>query len=218
MHTSRVVLVAVIAWCVGSSSHADLTRGVISDFQDGTVQGWGGGTVSNQPNTGPLGAGDHSLQLSNGGFGGFFAMHNTGVNGSIDPAVSAVTADILRPLGVGAAEIRFVLFDTGGTKWTSTLAATIVDDGNWHRYTFSILEADLTRVDGLGSYANLTGNLERIMFRYDPGAPSPGGASLPGTMNFDNVTAIPEPSVGVGVVLGSLALCISRRARRKRTT
>lgn len=210
----KVVLASCIFFFVGmlQVANGDLVQGVISDFQDGTVQGWDGGTVTNIADSGPLGVGDHSLQLANGG-GGRFAMFNLGVNGTISPTVSAITSDILRPTGEGAADIRLVMFDTSGTRWTSTIATNISDNGLWGTYTFSILESDLTRVLGGGSYTDLLGNLERIMFRHDPGTPSPGGSPLNGTMNFDNISAVPEPS-SILVLVSVLAIGYSSRRHR----
>ncbi len=213
--SSKVFFASCLFLLVGALQVAqgDLVQGVISDFQDGTVQGWDGGTVTNILDSGPLGGGDHSLQLANGGGAGRFAMFNTGVNGVISPAVSAITSDILRPTGEGPAEIRLVLFDFSGTRWTSTIAATISDNGLWNNYAFSVLESDLTRVFGSGSYADLVGNLERIMFRYDPGPPNAGGTPLNGTMNFDNISAVPEPS-SMLVLVSVLAVGYSSRRRR----
>jgi hypothetical protein len=197
---------------VARVTYADVPLGVLFDFQDGTVQGWSGGTVSNQMNTGPGGLGDHSLQLSNG-IAGNFAMFNTGINGVIDPAISAITSDIFRPAGAGSGEIRLVLFDINGNRWTSTTSALIIDDGDWHNYVFSIREADLTHVLGGDTYNFLVNNLERIMFRHNPGLPSANGSPLPGTMNFDNITAIPEPTGLLVLTIFSFAMfCVRRRS------
>ena len=206
-------LIATTILLLVSCAQADLVPGTISDFQDGTTQGWAGGTTINVANVGPLGAGDNALQLSNGGSGGNFAMQNTSVGGVIDPAVVSITADIFRPNGESDAEIRLVLFDDNGfsDRWTTTNSVLVVGDGLWHTYTFSILESDLTQVVSAGgTYADLVANLNRIMFRFDPSGPSPGGSSLAGTMLFDNITAntaIPEPagSAICGLLIGALA-------------
>ncbi len=213
---SRQIFIAALLVISGqfvSVAHGDLVPGVLTDFQDATAQGWTGGTIVIVSNSGPLGTGDNSLQLSNGGPGANFAMYNQGINGIISPSVSAITSDIFRPSGQGSAEMRLVLFDTGGSRWTSTNAVNVVDDGLWHGFSFSILQSALTRVVGTGSYTDLTTNLERIMFRYDVGAPSSGGLSLNGTMNFDNVTAIPEPS---SVLFLANALIVGFGFRRRR--
>lgn len=208
MKPSLIIGTSLLAiFAMASVGRADLVLGVISNFQDGTVQGWTGGTVDILADSGPEGIGDFAAELSNGGIANNFAMFNTGVAGAIDPPVAAIAADFLRPQGDGSAEMRLVLFDSGGTRWTSTSAITAVDDGTWHHFTFSILEANLTRVVGGGTYANLTDNLDRIMFRYDPDAPSGGGNSLNGTVLFDNITAVPEPSsclVLAGALLGGM--------------
>lgn len=216
MRLGRFAIALTIVALGFSDGHADLVPGVISNFQSGTVEGWAGGTVANIANAGPLGAGDNALQLSNGG-GGNFAMFNGTVGGVINPAVTSITADIFRPLGQADGEIRLVLFNSSsGGRWTSTNATLISGDGLWNTYSFSILESDLTHVLDAGeTYGDLTNNLFRIMFRYDPGAPSAGGSPLAGTMLFDNITAaIPEPTgSAIGVLLiGAVAI---RRRRRQ---
>lgn len=203
-----------------SHANADLVVGTISDFQDGTVQGWTQAfniNVTNVPDAGPLGTGDNALELANGGSGNF-AMYNETVGGVISPAVGSITVDILRPFGESDAEIRLVLFEDpgiGGDRWTSTNATLISGDGLWNTYSFSILESDLTRVAGGGTYADLVNNFNRIMFRYDPGPPSGGGLDLDGTMQFDNIIArpaVPEPaSMAIGVFL--IGALVMRRRR-----
>jgi len=213
---SKFLWVVVLCFVVFSSgqAYADLALGVLSDFQDGTDQGWAGGTVVNVADAGPAGIGDHSLQLSNGGTGGNFAMFNPQFSGVINANVTAISCDIMRPTGSGAADIRLVLFDLDGDRWTSFVAANVIDDGSWKNYVFSIAEVDLSHVVGTGSYSALVNNFSSMMFRYDPGAPSAGGSPLAGTMSFDNITAIPEPSAGGLIQLGLvLALRFRRRSR-----
>ncbi len=214
--TRQILIAALLVVSIQfvSVAHGDLLPGVLTNFQDGSVQGWSGGAVFNISNSGPLGTGDHSLQLSNGTItGNNFAMFNQGINGVISPSVSAITSDIFRPSGEGSAEMRLVLFDFSGTRWTSTNAVNVVDDNLWHGFSFSILESALTRVAGTGSYTDLTSGLERIMFRFDAGAPSAGGSSLNGTMNFDNITAIPEPLSALFLANALIFGCSFRRRR-----
>lgn len=209
---TTISLVSLLAFF--SAARADLAPGVISNFQDGTVQGWAGGTVSNVANVGPLGIGDHSLRLANGGSGGNFAMYNQGVSGVIDPAVRVITSSIFRPVGTGSAEIRLMLLDDSFTRWTSTTAVNVVDDGVWHSYSFSILESDLTQLDGATTYSDLTANLNRIMFRYDPGPPNVGGIPLSGFMYFDNIAAaVPEPSSTMLFLNAMVVAFVFRRQR-----
>ncbi len=211
MKFATTLLISFALFSFGLSSvHADVVLGTLFDFQDGTIQGWAGGTVMNVADSGPGGVGDHSLQLSNGGNGNF-AMFNSQIGGVIDMSVSAISADLFRPQGEVDASIRLVLFGTDGTRWTSSAATIVAGDGAWNRYSFSVLEADLTRVVGTGTYSSLISNLDQGMFRHDPGAPSAGGSSLAGTMNFDNIAAIPEPSQLFLLVSGLLGLAGVRR-------
>lgn len=201
-------------WVLGPvTAHADLVLGPISDFQDGTDQGWTGGTVAVVANSGPNGAGDFALELANGGVANNFAMFNTDVNGNIAADVTAISTDMWRPSGEATAEIRLVLFDSVGNRWTSNAAAQVSGDGAWKNYRFSILEADLTRVVGGGTYSDLVANLNRIMFRYDPGTPSGNGAPLDGVVRFDNIAAIPEPATA-GLAGVCLLWCGLHRRRR----
>ncbi len=147
---------------------------------------------------GPNGAGDNFLKLENGSIGKF-AMRNTGTSfsGTISPSVPAITVDMMRPdSDTGNASIRLVLFGPGAMhnadRWTSTNPVTVPPDGVWTNYSFSILQSDLTHVlDQGGTFAELTSDLDRIMFRHDPGLPSSAGTSLSGSVGFDNTIATP---------------------------
>lgn len=208
------IITLSVSCLAGNVAKSDLVPGVISDFQNATLQGWEGGTVTLMPDSGPLGSGDYALQLANGGNGDHFSMFNMTVQGSIVPSVSHISVDIMRPTGQVNGQIRLVLFDAAnGSRWTSTTAATIVGDGQWNRYNFSVRQTDLTRVLGTGSYSSVTADLERIMFRHDPGTPSSGGVGLAGTMYFDNITAVPEPGSTVLLLIG---LAVARLRRNKR--
>jgi len=111
-----------------------------------------------------------------------------------------------------------VLFGSGGgNRWTSTGAQVIADDGQWSTYTFSTQEADLTQVLGAGTYADLSANLNRIMFRHNTGGPSAGGtpiAPTAGVFGIDNVIAVPEPSTLMLSILALVGLALRRSAVR----
>jgi hypothetical protein len=181
-----------------------LSLGPISDFDDGTLQGW----VTPSDNTTNVGG---YLEVS-GGLGGNLSVFNATVNGVIDPAVTAIEIDLLRPAGSTDLEIRLVLMGPSTSdRWTSTASASVTGDGTWNRYRFSILEADLTQVQGAGSFADLTANLNRLMFRHDPGTPSAGGTFGPsGTFGIDNVIAIPEPNTALLLLAGLGSLAVRR--------
>jgi hypothetical protein len=186
------------------TAKATLSPGLISDFDDGTLQGW----QTPSFNTSNVGG---YLEVSPG-LGGHLAVFNASVNGLIDPAVTAIDVDLFRPAGTTDLEIRLVLIDPSTTeRWTSTISAFVTGDGIWNRYRFSILEADLTHVGGTGSYADITADLGRLMFRYDPGTPSNGGTFGPsGTFGMDNVVAIPEPNTALLLLAGLGSLAVRR--------
>ena len=69
-----------------------------------------------------------------------------------------------------------------------------------------------------GTYAQLTSNFARLMFRWDEGAPSSTGTSgATGSIGFDNIVAVPEPGTGAltALGLGLLALARGRSPRRR---
>ncbi len=191
-----------------------INLGVLSDFEDGTVQGWSGNgssPVSNIATGGPAGTGDNFLQFDGAVR---FATKNTSISGVLDSAVTAFTVDMMRPAGNPSLEMRLVLFGPStGDRWTSTNEVVVPNDGVWRNYEFSVLETDLTRVLGSNTYANLVASVNRIMFRYDPDPANSTGVAAAGNMGIDNVTAIPEP--GQIVLIASLATFIFAIRRRK---
>lgn len=216
MKLPRILVPALVIVALGTSqANCDLSVGTLSDFQSGTVEGWGGGTVVILPNMGPGGTGDFALQLSNGGLGGFFAMSNNSFAGVVDSNVQGISVDIFRAASAGSAEMRLVLHESAfpqslGARWTSTDAVDVPDDGQWHTHFFPIQEADLTLISGAGTYNDMVTNFGAMTLRYDPGPASAMGSPLAGTMLFDNIiaTAIPEPTgMAIGLfMVGALAL------------
>ena len=194
---------------------AALSLGLISDFEDGTLQGWAP-PKANTANVagGPVGS-TRFLEVSPGP--PRLSAFNAGLGTTIDAAVTDILIDMQRPAGQSALEMRMVLFGPGGgNRWTFTVAQVVPGDGVWRTYSCSVLQADLTQVQGAGTYTDLTNNFNRLMFRWDAGGPSPGGTpGASGTIGFDNITAVPEPGTGALLAMGlGLAGLLRRRSSR----
>lgn len=184
-----MLIIALLAAQVCTVAIADITQGVKSDFEDGTTQGWQGNSApTNIATGGPDGAGDNFLQI---GGGNRFATYNATVpyTGLVDSDVIALEVDLMRPASdVETLPMRIVLFGPGpNVRWTSAVPQVVPNDGVWRRYIFSVLEGDLIRVLGSGSYNDLISDVDRTMLRYDPDPPSSGGQSVGGTLGIDNV-------------------------------
>ncbi|QDT68395.1 hypothetical protein MalM25_13170 [Planctomycetes bacterium MalM25] len=182
----RGTLALMIGCLIAATACADLSPGLISDFNDGTRQGW------DPPNGNTSNPGTFLEIVSAPNLAAF-----TGdLFGVIDPAVNAVQMDLMRPAGQSDLEMRLVLVSIDDNRWTTTLSQTAPGDGGWRDYTFSTLEADLTRVKGNAPYTDLVANFSRLLIRYDPGEPSPGGAFASGLLAMDNVYALGNSLAG----------------------
>ncbi len=197
----------------------------IDDFQGGTVANWAGGsTPSNQPN-GQTGAGDLFLRItSTAGPLGTFNLDQW-AGDYLAEEIDQIEVDARNSSGSDPLSLRIVLFtpgcDQGGaacTAWTSTNAVALAANDTWTPVTFSLAEADLTRVLGTDSYAASLANVERLLIRHDDGAPStPGPTPIPvtATLGIDNITAVPEPPGPLGLAAGAALLAAAHRRRRR---
>ena len=194
LHAISTALLLAMA----ATAAADLTPGLISDFEDGSTQGWdGGASPTNIASGGPAGVGDNYLQIGNDSSAVRLATFNSSVAGIIDPTVESIQVDLLGALGQSNLDMRLVLFGPGtSNRWTSAASQVVPSNGLWDTYTFSLAESDLTQVLGVSSYSDLLSNLNRIMLRYDPAPASAGGQSVQGTLGIDNVIALSAPTIG----------------------
>jgi hypothetical protein len=199
---------------------AALATGMVDNFQNGTLQNWGGGSSPvNQPNGGPTGAGDRYLQISStaGPLGAFnkFQWAGNAITGGVE------RIDVsLNNLGANPVSIRVMVLtpgcDSGGTActaWTSTNATNLTAASGWVTASFSLKEADLTKVLGGDTYAASLANVERVLIRHDDGTPDAPGTPIPvtSTLGIDNV--LPEPGSFVGLAAGAALVAALRRRR-----
>lgn len=188
------------------AANAQIVPGQVDDFEDGTVMNWGGGDFPvNMPDGGPNGAGDNFLQLSSDGgpfAGGKLATFNfTQWGGDWGGAGVNSVSGFFRNLGSTDIHLRMVLFDSAipQSRWTSNNAQVITPGSGWVRLTFSALEADLTLVQGTGTYPVLMADVDRLMFRHQSGPPAAGGQSTIATLGMDMITAdAPETVLPIG--------------------
>jgi hypothetical protein len=204
------------------SVKAAIAQGSLDNFQNGTVQNWAGNPVPTNTDGGPLGAGDRYAQLTPTiGFIGTFNKSQWAGN-YIAASIEAIDVD-LNNTGTDPLSVRIMLLTpgcdlgaAGCTAWTSTNAVLLATGSGWVGATFSIAEADLTRVLGSDSYTASLQNVERLLIRHDDGTPSPPGAGsiVSGTagLGIDNV--LPEPSGLLGLAAGALLLVALRRGRQ----
>jgi hypothetical protein len=89
-------------------------------------------------------------------------------------------------------DMRLVLFgaDSTSNRWTSTTSVNVPNDSAWHRVSFPIGTADLTRVRGSAAYDDMLADVERIMFRHDVEPPGAEGSVVVGSLGIDNVTLV----------------------------
>ena len=219
---SRRCLFALPLLCLSSSAAWGVTAGQVSNFQDGTIQGWVTGPVAPLPTNvatgGPTGAGDKYLRVDPGSHLAFF--NPSGFAGSYTAAgVLDIGVDFLNlnPNTVSNIEdMRIVLFGPSGSRWSSTNFVVVPTDNLWHHYTFSLRQSDLTQVVAGDTYAATMANVTQLMFRHDSGAtPSSGGSPFLGSIGVDNITAIPvpEPSSLFSAILASTMILKRRRGR-----
>jgi hypothetical protein len=196
---------------------AALAAGLLDNFQNGTLQNWTTGT--NQPNGGPSGAGDRYLELTAAG-GPLSAVNEFQWAGTLPANADRIEAD-LNNAGPDPVSVRVMLLtpgcESGGTActaWTSTNAQALSSGSGWIPASFSVKEANLTRVLGSDSYAASMANLERVLIRHDDGTPdAPNVATnVSSTLGVDNVE-LPEPSAVLGVIAGAALISVLRRIR-----
>jgi hypothetical protein len=175
------------------------------------LEGWTNGSEAPLPTLqaagGPDGAGDAFLQLTSiGGFGpgSHLAAYNEQANWIDDIGALgavAVSVDMMSPVTSSSLEMRLVLFGPVNPvsptnlnrRWTSTVAAAVPNDGVWRKYSFSLAEADLTRVQGTDSYDAMMADVLRVMLRHDAGSPSATGTAIAAMIGIDNVQFLPAP-------------------------
>jgi len=192
---ATISLIGIFTWLPPTAAMAASIGGT-SDFQDGSEQGW-----TNQRKTelitvqsgGQNGPDDRFLVVEatgGSGVGSKLAVYND--NDSLTGDFSAATSlnlDMMNPTASPELEMRLVFFGPNNTtsRWTSDLALTVPNDGEWRNYSFPIDEEAIVPVRGNANFQEMLGGVIRTMLRHDSGSPSAGGTVVTASLAIDNI-------------------------------
>lgn len=214
----RYTTLALFVCAIAAARQADgqIMVGLVSDFQNGTVQGWVSGPVNPNPPTVLLdghGAGDHALRVVSTGSSGpggrlvtFNILHWTG--DYISAGVTSISMDLNN---VGNTDLDIRLAVSGpGAAYSTNASVFLPSASGWTSFVFPVDVADWAPAGGFNLNATLSAVSElRIL---NSSTPAFMAVIEAGDLLVDNVTAIPEPASLA--LFGLLGLAVRRRTRR----
>ena len=205
MHSNPKSLIFTTAFLltISSFSHA-ITLPLVDDFEDGTVQGWGGSPTANTADVGPTGLGDDSLSVDV--IKRFVTFNDSQWSGDwTAESVAQISLDVRHNnnfdlvlwLGIskGAPPLSFGAGDT----YVSNQSHTVPGDDSWHTIVFDVLDSDFdvapTSTAGAPDSAAALADVNQLRIIHST-TQSFIGEFASGSMLVDNITAIeiPEPS------------------------
>lgn len=180
--------------------NAQINSGQISDFQDGTTQGWSNGPTSpnppvNIPDGGPNGSGDRFLrEVSAGGSGPgsklvVFNDENEWQGNYTAANVGSIT---FHAKNAGTTNLSLRIAMEGGNDTsemvTTNFVALPASQTDWILITIPILASDFTVLNGLNSAAEILADMSDIRIISNPNLEFQG-ESIDGTLDLDNIMA-----------------------------
>ena len=192
---ATISLIGIFTWLPPNAAMAASIGGT-SDFQDGSEQGW-----TNQRKT-------ELITVQSGGQNGpddrFLVVEATGGSGVGSrlavfndedlwigdfTAATSLDLDMMNPTASPELEMRLVFFGPNSTssRWTSDVALTVPNDGEWRSYSFPIDEEAIVPVRGGADFEEMLGGVIRTMLRHDSGSPSSGGTVVTASLAIDNI-------------------------------
>jgi hypothetical protein len=202
---------------------AALAPGLIDTFQRpfSSTQNWISSPAGTNPTSGGPGGGSDGYLDVTVASAPLEAFNESQWAGALPANANRIDAD-LKNSGPDPVNMRILVLtpgcESGGTActaWTSTNALPLAAASGWVPESFSLKEADLTRVLGSDSYAASMANVERVVIRHDDGAPDAPNvpSNVSSTLGVDNIE-LPEPSGLLGLAAG-VALLGALRGRRR---
>jgi hypothetical protein len=199
------------------------------DTFSGSALGWTNGAPAADPvvvpTGGPSGIGDSYLQITGDGAGegGRITAFNVSqwAGDYLAAGIAAIEMDLLN-LGSVPLSIRVGLrreLGQGSPGFSGTSGFALAADGAWHRATFMLDAANLTRINsGTLGLDTLLSNVAELRILHST-SPSLTGTPLASSLGVDNVhgvAAVPEAS-SVALLTSALAAVLScRRIGRRR--
>jgi hypothetical protein len=221
----RVALASFFVLLVAALPALGLPPLPSDDFEDGTVQSWGGSTTSNAPNAGPAGAGDNALSVNSSNR--VVVMNQSQWAGDYAAAgIKQIAMDVRHqnsfPLAMRIGIANGPLGPGGsGNTYVTDDAIAVANDGLWHRITFNVRAADFVATSNNTSItpdaAAALANVTVLRLLHNPNPMDFTGAVGPATFFLDNIaaSAVPEPAAAGLLLAGIIARGAQRRAQRR---
>lgn len=214
-----------------AASHAAISLGQVDTFENGTLQSWSAGGVSN-PNGpanvatgGPDAADDNFLRLTaNGGAaGGKLVVFNSD-QWAGDYLTAGVESIGMKARNLGDTSLSLRLILNSGAGSAATLSTVdLPANSAWQSVSFPLTAANLSMNGGTalsaGTYAGVMSGVFELDLAHAPSFVSSrsGSPNVVAQLGVDDITAVgavvPEPA---GVGLGVLVMGIAAARRRRR--
>ncbi|HPG24023.1 MAG: hypothetical protein H6748_08460 [Spirochaetaceae bacterium] len=210
-------------------TQAQIVEGTLDDFQGGTTEGWVAGLGLATPpipptavaNAGPDGAGDFALRITATGAivgaGGKLVVNNVDARWIGDYEAAGVTAILVdvNNLNPFPLTLRAGLESPSAGRWVSPGVVVPATSG-WTTIELAIDSTDLL-VGGFGATDPVVARSDVAVLRLLHSTSADYQAEpIAAQLDVDNVEAVPEPALEIGLLAGSLGLA-GMRARRRPT-
>lgn len=215
MMFQRQALVGAALLVLSSASAMAVTRGMVDNFEDGTLQGWSSGDPNPNPpinvsTGGPGGANDNFMLLSASGWAGpggklvAFSGPSWGLGSDyIGAGVTAMDMDV-NNFGNTEIDLRLFVVGTSGAGLVSKNAIVVPPGRGWQHLSFSLQASAFS-----SSSAAVLSSVAQIRL-FHASSPAYPGQNIAAELGVDNISAVPEPAVWLSLATG-LALLLRRR-------